>query len=163
VSTRKRKTTKRREELLGKVLLLGRDLGAYTVMMHTAIAHAVGLNATDHKSLDLLGRHGPMTAGALSELTGLTTGAVTGVIDRLEKAGFVERRPDPDDRRRVIVAARPDAADAYGNIFDSLGASTLALAESYTDEALEAITDWVTRTIELIKVETAKIRDRTPS
>ena len=161
MSTRTRKMTKRREELLGQVMVLGRDLGAYTVMMHTAVAQAVGLNATDHKSLDLLSRHGPMTAGALAEVTGLTSGAVTGVVDRLEKAGFVERRPDPDDRRRVIVAARPGIEQAYGDIFDSLGASTMALAERYSDDELAVITDWVARTIELIMVETTKIRDHT--
>ncbi len=144
-------------------MLLGRDLGAYTVMMHTAIAHAVGLNATDHKTLDLLSRHGPMTAGALAELTGLTTGAITGVVDRLEKAGFVERRHDPDDRRRVIVAVRPGVEQAYGDIFDSLGASTMALADTYSDDELALIIDWVTRTIEVVQHETALIRERTPT
>jgi DNA-binding transcriptional ArsR family regulator len=82
---------------------LGREVSARMVMFHQAIAERLGLNATDHKALDLLGRAGPITAGELAELTGLTTGAITGIIDRLEKAGFVRRENDPKDRRRVII------------------------------------------------------------
>ena len=72
-------------------------------MFHQAVAECVGLNVTDHKCLDVLVRSGPMTAGQLAQLTGLTTGAVTGVLDRLERAGFVRRQSDPSDRRRVIA------------------------------------------------------------
>ena len=157
--TAKASKTKRRAKLLGDFMLAGRDLGAYTVMMHTAIAHAVGLNATDHKTLDLLSSHGPKTAGALADLTGLTTGAITGVIDRLEKSKFVERRRDPGDRRRVIVAARPDAEDAYGNLFDSLGDSMAKLADEFTDEQLDLIVRYAHRAIDIIKEQTARLRD----
>jgi DNA-binding MarR family transcriptional regulator len=165
VSTRARpaKRTKRRTELLDELALAGRDVGAYSVMMHTAAAHAVGLNATDHKCLDLLGRHGPMTAGALADLTGLTTGAITGVVDRLEAAGFVERHRDEHDRRRVILAARMDAVvQAYGSIFEPLRAAVDDVADGYTDEQLELIIGYLRRTVDGLRDITTQLRDHSP-
>lgn len=84
-------------------LELGRELSARTLMFHAAIAERVGLSATEHKALDLLSRSGSLTAGQLAEVTGLTTGAITGLIDRLEKVGFVRRERDSSDRRKVVI------------------------------------------------------------
>jgi DNA-binding MarR family transcriptional regulator len=72
-------------------------------MFHQAVADELGLPITDHKCLDLIHRFGAMPAGRLAELTSLTTGAVTGMIDRLEKAGYVRRTNDPNDRRKTII------------------------------------------------------------
>ncbi len=77
-----------RTGLLDEMQRAGRELSAATIMFHQAIADRLGLNPTDHKCLDLLASKGLMTAGELAEMTGLTTGAITGVIDRLEAAGF---------------------------------------------------------------------------
>jgi DNA-binding MarR family transcriptional regulator len=74
-----------------------------TIMFHQAVADELGLPITDHKCLDLIHRFGAMPAGRLAELTSLTTGAVTGMIDRLEKAGYVRRTNDPNDRRKTII------------------------------------------------------------
>ncbi|GJM74993.1 hypothetical protein HMSSN036_72090 [Paenibacillus macerans] len=82
-----------------------RENGTRAVMLHQTISEKIGLNATDHKCLDYLLKAGPVTAGRLAELTGLTTGAVTSVIDRLEQAGFATRDKDPNDRRKVLVKA----------------------------------------------------------
>src|SRR6185436_997645 len=85
---------------------LGREESARSVMFLQAVAGRLGLSATELKCLDLALRAGPgepLTAGRLAVLTGLTTGAVTGVVDRLEEGGFVRRERDPGDRRRVIV------------------------------------------------------------
>ncbi len=79
----------KRDELLIANLQLGRELSARTLMFHAAIAERVELSATEHKALDILSRAGALTAGQLAELTGLTTGAITGLIDRLEKVRFV--------------------------------------------------------------------------
>jgi DNA-binding MarR family transcriptional regulator len=75
----------------------------------------LGVNPTDLGALCLLLLHGPAPAGRLAELTGLTTGAVTGVVDRLEKGGFVRREVDPADRRKVIVV--PDAGRVDRDLF----------------------------------------------
>src|SRR5258708_2759629 len=97
-----------RAAMLESLCLAGRQLSAATIMFHQAIADQLGLHPTDHKCADLLILKGPMTAGELAELTGLTTGAITGVVDRLAEAGFVRREDDPGDRRRVILRAVPE-------------------------------------------------------
>ena len=80
-----------------------RQMSTGAIMFHQAIADRLGLHATDHKCADLIIRNGAMTSGRLAELTGLTTGAITGVVDRLEARGIARRATDPGDRRRVIV------------------------------------------------------------
>src|SRR6266508_1520346 len=93
----------KREEIIEAINNKFREMSTETIMFHQAIANVLGLHITDHKCLDLIYRFGAMPAGRLAELTGLTTGAVTGIIDRLEKAGYVRRTDDPKDRRRTIV------------------------------------------------------------
>jgi DNA-binding MarR family transcriptional regulator len=82
---------------------------AYTsIQMHESIGRSIGLAGTDHKYLGILIRKGQMTAGELSILTGLTTGAVTGLIDRFEGKKLVKRQADKDDRRKIIIAPNVD-------------------------------------------------------
>src|SRR5919204_5922500 len=92
-----------REEIIQAIIDKRREMSTKTIMFHQAVADTLGLHITDHKCLDLIRQYGAMPAGRLGELTGLTTGAVTGIIDRLEKAGYVRRANDPKDRRRTIV------------------------------------------------------------
>jgi DNA-binding MarR family transcriptional regulator len=82
---------------------------AGVVLHNQVVSQRVGLGGSDAQFLSLLDLHGPLTAGRLAEQTGLTTGTVTGVIDRLERAGYVRRERDPADRRRVIVTPVPEA------------------------------------------------------
>src|ERR687897_3534396 len=93
----------KREETIHTIIDRFREMSTETIMFHQAVADELGLNITDHKCLDLIHRYGAMPAGRLAELTGLTTGAVTGIIDRLEGAGYVRRTDDPKERRRIIV------------------------------------------------------------
>src|SRR5687767_4076239 len=99
MSSPRRGRTKLLEELNDAV----RAMGIQTVMFHQGVAEEMGVGATDSRALSILAQTGPLSAGRLAELTGLTTGAVTGMIDRLERAGWVRRRADPGDRRKVII------------------------------------------------------------
>lgn len=92
----------------------------------------LGVNPTDLGALCLLLLHGPAPAGRLAELTGLTTGAVTGVVDRLEKGGFVRREVDPADRRKVIVV--PDGERVDGDLFPHFPSLQRAAAPQLYDE-----------------------------
>ena len=107
----------------------------------------VGVNPTDLGSLCLLLLHGPAPAGRLAELTGLTTGAVTGVIDRLEKGGFVRREVDPADRRKVIVV--PDAGRVDRDLFPHFPSLKRAAAQQFYDDfsiaELERISEFLSR------------------
>src|SRR6516225_8343013 len=97
-TTRKAKGRTASKTGTGPALLdQGRDVGTAAIMFHQAVADRLGLNPTDHKCLDLVHRAGGATAGDLAEWTGLTTGAITGLIDRLERAGFVRREDHPGD------------------------------------------------------------------
>ena len=87
-----------------------RRISAQSVMFSQAVAERLDLNPTDLECLGIIGETGALTAGQLAELTGLTTGAITGVIDRLERAGYVRREQDASDRRRVIVQPVPETA-----------------------------------------------------
>ena len=106
-----------------------------------------GLNSTDFASLCLLLVHGAAPAGLLAELTGLTTGAVTGLVDRLERAGLVRREVDPGDRRKVIVV--PDAARVERDVFPHFPTLQRAAAASFYDDftiaELEVITAFLSR------------------
>lgn len=108
------------EEELFRFAELGRAGSTFTVLRHARIAERMGLSGTDHKTFDLVIQSGgPLTAGRIAELTGLSTGAVTGVIDRLEKVGLVRRVRDPEDRRKVLVEVVPGAADRFAPLFAS--------------------------------------------
>lgn len=140
---------------------LERDLSARTVLFHTSIAERLGLNTTDHKALDVLYHHGSLTAGMLAEWTGLTAGAVTGIIDRLERAGFVRRVKAPHDRRQVIIEPIPERQREVDQLFESMAQAMMTLTAQYSDDKLQVIYDYLTRTIGVLQEETAKIQANT--
>lgn len=122
-----------------------RKVGAQSVLMSDSVAKLVGVNSTDLECLDLLLLSGLTTPGRLAAHTGLTTGAMTAVIDRLERAGFVRRRRDPEDRRRVFVEALPRAVHEIGPLYRPLAQSTQKLHEQYDDRQLALVVDYLTR------------------
>lgn len=135
-----------------------RRSSAYSVLFNQAVAERAGLNATDLRCLDFVFRRGPLSPGELAQLTSLTTGAITGILDRLEERGFVERRPDPNDRRRVNVAVLPEAGQVVGPLFASLGQAMMELCGQYSEDDLATIVDFVERLEPIMQAETAKVR-----
>ncbi|MEV7625164.1 MarR family transcriptional regulator [Actinoplanes sp. NPDC089786] len=120
------------------------DLSADVNTVGNAAARAIGINQTDLICLNLLFQRGPATAGELASAVGLTTGATTTVIDRLERAGYVRRTPAPDDRRKVLVTARPDATGEAFTLFDDLMASLAELTAGYRDDQVALLTEMLT-------------------
>lgn len=113
------------------------------VLAANTIAQKVGLGANDLKCAEILVRMGPMSAGKLGELAGLTTGAITGIVDRLEKAGWAKRGSDPNDRRRVIIYPGPQDTQAVAGLYDSYMESLTKLLEGYSDAELTLITEFI--------------------
>lgn len=150
----------KREELIRAIIEKRRKMSTETIMFHQAVADTLGLHITDHKSLDLIRIHGAMPAGKLADLTGLTTGAVTGIIDRLEKAGYVRRRSDPKDRRRTIVepAKNRKFEKKIESIFIPLHEKMRKLLSSYSDSELAFLLDVLTRNVELMGEESKRLR-----
>src|ERR687895_307840 len=131
-----------------------------TIMFHQSVADVLGLHITDHKCLDLIRQYGAMPAGRLAELTGLTTGAVTGIIDRLEKAGYVRRANDPKDRRRTIIepVRNKKWERKIEAIFIPFHERMHKLLSSYSYSELAFLLDVMTKTIELTHEESKKLR-----
>jgi DNA-binding MarR family transcriptional regulator len=113
--------------------------------MHTIIAERVGLGATETKTLFLLRSEGALTAGEIAQYTGLTTSSVTSLIDRLERKGFVRRVRDTQDRRRVIVESNEEELVDLDQVFHSLQEKFMDFLETYSDEQLSIIVDFVTQ------------------
>jgi DNA-binding transcriptional ArsR family regulator len=112
-------------------------------LLGAASAERIGINVTDLNCLNILALTGNMTAGELARQTGLTTASITGVLDRLEEAGFVRRERDPGDRRRVIV--RLDATRGLHDVapvFAPVVEAWRAAAAAYTDEQLTLILEF---------------------
>ncbi|MGW6935066.1 MarR family winged helix-turn-helix transcriptional regulator [Lentzea sp. NPDC054927] len=127
-------------EVLDRFTWYMREQSALTVMFHTKVAAKMGLSATDEKCIDLAMRaEGPLTAGRLAELSGLSTGAVTGVIDRLEHAGFVRRVRDPHDRRKVLVEVTIGDVEKFGHLFEEARQSLIEVLGHFGEDELHVI------------------------
>ncbi|MBB5805856.1 DNA-binding MarR family transcriptional regulator [Saccharothrix ecbatanensis] len=130
---------------------LGRELSTAVVAFHEAVGAHLGVTAVDQRALALIGSKGPMSAGELAKEINLTPGAITGVADRLERAGLVRREPDPGDRRRVVISAIPGA---FGQVFAGLSAAMDDVVARYSPQEQQVIADWVTRTVDVVKEQT---------
>ena len=112
-------------------------------------ADRYGLNRTDMRALDIVGQAGPLAPTALARQLGLTTGGVTTVLDRLERAGYIHRQPDPHDRRRQVVHATEATAARDQEVFGDLIHRTSKLLATYTNDQLQVIHDVLDRTRQL--------------
>jgi DNA-binding MarR family transcriptional regulator len=116
---------------------------AGVVLHNQAVAQRVGLGGSDAQFLGLLGAHGPLAPGQLAEITGLTTGTVTGVIDRLERAGFVRRERDTTDRRKVLVLPVPEGIARLAEHYQEHGALMDAVLRRRDRDQLRVIADFL--------------------
>src|SRR3712207_6714532 len=134
------------------VELLGFQLSNATVLFHAAIADRMGLSVTDLKSYSILRQTGPITAGELAERVGLTTGAITGVIDRLERAGLVQRARDPHDRRRIVLEllSNPEHEQLLNQLYAPLGRAIMELVMSYSEAERATIQDFIVRAVTVL-------------
>jgi len=134
---------------------LGWELSTAIVLFHEAVARRLGLNAAEHKALGFVIRQGPMPAGSLAPLLGVGPSAVTGIVDRLARAGYVSRDVDPADRRRVLVSAVPEKVPDITGVFDRLGRDMWAFMAGYDEHERAVIQDYVTNTIRVVNDQTA--------
>jgi DNA-binding MarR family transcriptional regulator len=122
-----------------------RKSSAIGVIFGQTVADAVGVSSSDLECLDFLNIEGRVTAGRLAELTGLTTGAITGVVDRMEKAGLVRRERDAEDRRKVYVAIVPEALGKIARYYAPLQKAVTKDWEGYTDAELKLLLRFMTQ------------------
>jgi DNA-binding MarR family transcriptional regulator len=148
-----------RQALTGRLMLAMRRSSAAGVLHGQAIARRVGINSSDLECLDLILINGPSTAGEIARRTGLTSGAVTGLIDRLERLGLVERMADPKDRRKVLVRVREDKIAPIAALFAPLEKAMQALLASYSRDELKTLTDFSERAGAFLLARVAELND----
>ena len=136
-----------------------RGTGSLMTLMTQAAAERIGINATDLNCLNILSFSGHMTAGELARATGLTTASITGVVDRLEEAGFVRRERDPQDRRRVVVRLVLERAvrDVAG-VFLPMLRDWREMAARYSDDELRLIIDYTARMEDILRRHILRLR-----
>jgi DNA-binding MarR family transcriptional regulator len=140
-----------------------RQVGGQSVLLSESLAEQIGMHPSDLEALGFLFDEGAVPAGRLAEVTGLTTGAVTRMIDRLERSGYVRREPDPRDRRRVIVRLVPERLQELVAYYEPLTQAAHELYARYTDAELTLILDFLRRSYEVGVQETVRIRSAAPS
>ncbi|MDQ7961013.1 MarR family transcriptional regulator [Flavobacterium lindanitolerans] len=139
-------------DLLQQFRLASRQYSDASIFMHEAIARKAGLAGSDHKYLGLILQHKELTAGELSKLTGLTTGAVTGLIDRLEKKKLLKRKFSRDDRRKVIIVPdKENAMKLLQPLFVELQQKTTALIASFSSSEMESIKRYFSEATAIMK------------
>jgi DNA-binding MarR family transcriptional regulator len=149
-----------KEEIVHAVREKFTEMSTETILFHQALADVLDFHITDHRCMHFLHSYGAMPAGRLAELTGLTTAAVTGIIDRLEEAGYVRRVNDPNDRRRTIVepVRNKKLEKMLGAIFTPFHEKMDTLLSSYSDSELAFLLEVITKSIELTREESKRLR-----
>ncbi|MBV8252370.1 MAG: MarR family transcriptional regulator [Chitinophaga sp.] len=135
------------------------QLYAYTsIQMHETVARKAGLSGTDHKYLGFLMQKGQMTAGELASLTGLTTGAVTGMIDRFEKKKLVKRKFSEDDRRKVIIEPNTKNIMAlFEPLYKEFRTQSEALLAGFSKKEIKVLESYFAKAIEIMQSTTKKL------
>ncbi len=148
-------------EILGELAREFRQFNGLSASFFRAAAARIGMTVTDMQVIDILDSTGPMTAGQLADLTGLTTGAITGMLNRLEESGRVSRERDPNDGRKVIVQLVPGKNEMHeiSPIFASSGKAWDEMASHYDDEQIAFLLEFLKRSNALSRQELVRLRE----
>jgi DNA-binding MarR family transcriptional regulator len=147
-----------KKDLEKRVIMAARENGVSSVLFRNAIGRKLGLTITESECLSLLSIKGVSTPTELARYTGLTTGSTTAMLDRLEKANFIRRKPNPKDRRGVLVEINQQYTDTVGPYIVGLQKAHHELLASYSDKELETIADFLTRFTNNVKERTKIIK-----
>lgn len=148
-------------DILKRIRKLSQHYAYTSIQMHETIARKAGLSGTDHKYLGFLIEKGQMTAGELSTLTGLTTGAVTGLIDRFEKKNLVKRRFAENDRRKVIIEPNTEnIMTLFVPLYEEFRSKSEKLIASFSDAESKVIETYFLKAIEIMNETTHQINNK---
>jgi DNA-binding MarR family transcriptional regulator len=144
-------------ELVAQVIRGAREYSIGMVSFHQEVGRILGLNVTDMKCLDVMTMQGSATPSQLAEQTGLSSGATTAMIDRLERARLVVRRPHPTDRRGTVLVLTQEATEKLPSLFESLGAAMRGLTAGYSQKELVVLADFFAKARVLWQREREKL------
>jgi DNA-binding MarR family transcriptional regulator len=148
----------RKKDLALQVMSGAREYSIGTVLFHQTVGQLLGVNVTDMKCLDIITLKGSASPTELAEHTGLSTGATTAMIDRLENAGLVVRRSHPTDRRGTIVVLSKEGIRKLPAMFASLAKAMDALVSTYSEKELRVLADFFAKVGVLWKEEREKLQ-----
>jgi DNA-binding MarR family transcriptional regulator len=147
-----------RRDLEHQVILSAREYGISTVLFRNAVGQKLGVNVTDMECLALLFFKGISSPSELSRYTGLTSGATTAMLDRLERAKLIKRVPNPDDRRGTLILVEESSKKTVGPMFAATRKGQNELVASYTKAELEVIADFLMRFTSIWEAGRAKLK-----
>jgi len=150
-----------KKDLVEKVILGARQYGISNVLFRNMIGERLELNVTDMECLGLLFHKGLATPSELARHTGLTSGAATAMLDRLEKSGLIERRPNPNDRRGILIVLLDSGKEKVEPWFASARQAQNELVSSYTEAQLELLSDFFERSTKMWEGERGKLQEET--
>jgi MarR family transcriptional regulator, organic hydroperoxide resistance regulator len=154
-------SSNKRDLAVKQLLQAGRETSRVSLLFRSVVATAAGINVTDAECLDYLLEKKTVTAGELALIMGLTTGSVTAMIDRLEKSGFVIRRQDESDRRKVLVSPIVEKiAQTTGPYYDALVENTRELLKVYSEHELELLTHYNQDLAGLFQEQVKRLKER---
>jgi DNA-binding MarR family transcriptional regulator len=146
-----------REDLERQVMMAARESNISSILFRNATARRLGLNITDSVCLSVLAITGVSSPTELARYTGLTSGAATAMLDRLEKADFIRRKPNPEDRRGTLIEITDTWTEKAGRLVSGIQESQMDLVASYSARELEIIADFLTRFADNVKEHTGLI------
>jgi DNA-binding MarR family transcriptional regulator len=149
-----------KRDLAMQVVRGGREYSIGAVLFHQAVGQLLGVNVTDMKCLDIMTLRGSASPSELAQYTGLSSGATTAMLDRLEKAGLIVRRPHPTDRRGTIILLSKEATQKLPIIFAPLAKAMEALVSSYTEKELALLADFLSKSCVLWQDQRQKLYGR---
>ena len=150
-----------KQDLVTQVIVGTREYGIGSVLFRHAVGEIIGVNVTDMECLGIIYFKGIVKPSQLSEYTGLSSGATTAMLDRLEKSGLIERRPNPQDRRGVfIVPTKNKTTEKVGVLFESVRKAHDAFVSGYSEKELELLADFFSRAVIMWKEEREKLQSK---
>jgi len=150
-----------RQELIGRFSLAIRASQNISEAFDEHVAARLGINRTDMRALDILDQRGPMSAGALADAMHLSSGAITTLVDRLERSGWAQRRRDPEDRRRVLIEPGSRLGREIEAFYMPLFHGTAKLLEAHSDEELLAMIDFMEQGRVMVEGELRRLEAET--
>jgi DNA-binding MarR family transcriptional regulator len=147
------------EDLKQRVIRGGREYGISTVLFRHAVGSTIGVNVTDMECLGLLFFKGISTPSELAGHTGLSSGATTAMLDRLQRAGLIQRNPNPQDRRGSLISIAPESKKTIGPMFASVRAAQDELVSTFSPEELRVIDRYFTESVAMWESERRKLQN----
>lgn len=147
-----------KKDLEKQVIMGGRQYGIGSVLFRHAVGEKLGLNVTDMECLGVIFFKGLATPSELASYTGLSSGATTTMLDRLENSGIIKRRPNPKDRRSVHISIVKEAAEKIAPMFASLREAQDKIVSGYTEKELGIIVDFFNKSAVMWEEEREKFR-----